>query len=218
MCKHAITRPDHLYYPPVFRKNIFAIAGNWKIDHRITSLAKLGWFDPFSGHGTSPLYAKRYGIRYLGFDTNKKAFDEYLNIIQEELSNSPGANVEVRCADSTVFDPSLEGKFDLCYTSPPYFNFEEYGGNTAHYEGCESYDDFHEKITKPVFRNVWRYLVPGSTLALQTEKDRSAKKRWVEVISSLGYELQEDGLAGREKVKYSTQSKRDQTLLVFRRG
>ncbi len=172
-----------------------------------------------SGHGTSPLFAKRNAIRYFGFDTNRRAFDEYLNIINEEcrwVGNWPEwPSVEVRCADSTVFVLELVGKFDLCYTSPPYFNFEEYGGNRGHFENCESYDDFHEKVTIPVFRNVYSYLISGGVLALQLEKNDSAIKRWKQVISRIGFKFTSSGVTGLENGKYSSMSKRDQSLLLF---
>ena len=216
-CEKAITKPEHLEYPAIFRKNIFGVAGNWKINPNVTKLAKRGWFDPFSGHGTTPLYCKRNGIRYLGFDTNHLAFERYLYIVQDEIENAPGADVRIECFDSTVFRPELVGQFDLCYTSPPYFNFEEYGGNTGHFEGCETYEDFHNKITVPVFRNVFQYLIPGGTLALQTEKENRSRALWIEVISRLGFVLVGSGITGQEKNKYSTQSKRDQSLLLFER-
>jgi len=216
-CVTAIERPAHLVYPPVFRKNIFAIAGNWKIDETVVAMAKLGFFDPFSGHGTTPLYAKRVGVRYLGFDTNKKAFEEYLNAVNEVCARASGPASEVRLADSTVFDPTLVGQFDLCYTSPPYFNFEEYGGNTAHFDGCETYEDFHAKITLPVFKNVFQYLIPGGTLAIQSEKDKKHRESWEKVIAGLGFKLISSGQTGVEADKYSRMAKRDQSLLLFSR-
>jgi hypothetical protein len=194
------------------------MAGHWKINPQVMGLARLGAFDPFSGHGLTPLYCARHRIRYVGFDTNARAREEYLHLVVDEVRNTPGADVDVWLHDSTVFVPDLEGRFDLCYTSPPYFNFEEYGGNRAHYHGCQSYDDFHSKITVPVFRNVWRYLVPGSTLALQTEKDARARKRWLEVIESLGYlPVTATTTGGPKHANYSTHAKRDQTLLMFTR-
>jgi hypothetical protein len=215
MCDAAITKPEGLEYPKVFRKNIFAIAGNWKIDKSVTSLCKIAWFDPFSGHGTTPLYCKRYGIKYLGFDTNKRAFDEYLNIINDELINAPGPSVKVVNTDSTIFYEDLVNSFDLCYTSPPYFDFEEYGGNTAHFAGCETYMDFHNKITIPVFTNVYKYLVDGGTLALQLEKNKAAVELWKSVIQKIGFKLVDEKITGQEKNKYSTLSKRDQSLVLF---
>lgn len=214
-CPTAIKKPDHLVYPPVFRSNIFAIAGSWKIDKEVAALAKKGWFDPFSGHGTTPIFAKGNGIKYVGFDTNKSAFDQYLNVVNEELEEIPGQISRVHCRDSTVFYPEFIGQFDLCYTSPPYFNFEEYGGNTGHFSGCQTYEDFHKKITIPVFKNVMRYLVPGGIMALQLEKDKTKVKKWCDVIESIGYVKLDSRLTGTEKMKYSTQAKRDQSLLIF---
>jgi hypothetical protein len=217
-CSAAIRKPAGLEYPKEFRSNIFAIAGNWKIDKDVVSLARLGWFDPFSGHGTSPLYAKKHNIRYVGFDTNSFAFQEYLEMVAcfcREFSSLQENQVILENRSSTVFIESFVGKFDLCYTSPPYFNFEEYGGNRDHYSGCQSYMDFHRKITIPVFTNVLQYLVTGGVLALQTEKNATAKKLWSEVIRSIGFVQYQDSVTGREKDKYSTMSKRDQSLLLF---
>jgi len=213
----AITKPAHLLYPPVFRRNIYAMAGNWKIDSGVVALAKLGWFDPFSGHGTSPLYAKKNGVKYLGFDTNKLAFAEYLDAVNQACERLGGKTSLVKCADSTIFDPELVEKFDLCYTSPPYFNFEEYGGNTAHFEGCNSYSEFHDKITVPVFRNVIRYLIPSGILALQIEQNKTLMKNWEQVITSIGFKLISSGNTGEEAQKYSKMSKRSQGLLIFKK-
>ena len=213
-CHNAIKKPDGLEYPLEFRKNIFAMAGHWKIDKQIVAQARLGWFDPFMGHGSSPLYAARHGINYLGFDTNARAFAEYLHFIQDAIR---GTTAEIRLQDSTEFLPELVGKFELCYTSPPYFNFEEYGGNRGHYENCQTYADFHQKITVPVFQNVAQYLVPGGMLALQLTTNKTEQKGWQTVLESIGWKLVSAGETGREKVQYSMQSKRGQGLLVFSR-
>jgi len=210
----AIQKPPGLEYPREFRAGIFALAGVWKIDHEIVRLARLGWFDPFSGHGKSPLYAKRHGIRYLGHDTNERAFREYLHVVNEVCAQEPGPDARVEQQDSTVFRPHLVGQFDLCYTSPPYFNFEEYGGNTAHFDGCRSYAEFHERVSRPVLKNVYQYLVPGGVLALQIEKKEKAKRAWMQVVSDCGFVISDARLTGVEKNKYSMLSKRDQNLIV----
>lgn len=214
-CKNAIKKPDGLEYPKTLRKNIFAFAGNWKIDKEIIKNAKQGWFDPFSGHGTSPIFAKRNSIKYLGFDTNKKAFSDFLNIINEELSKIDGPESKVENKDSTIFYPELVDSFDLCYTSPPYFDFEEYGGDLNHLKDCNTYEDFHSLITIPVFKNVYKYLSKDGILALQVEKDKKAKDLWIKTIESIGFKLLKNRLTGQEENKYSVYSKRDQNLLVF---
>ena len=219
-CESAITKPDGLEYPKEFRKNIFAMAGYWKINKEIVALAKLGWFDPFMGHGSSPLYAAKHGVRYLGFDTNKRAFDEYLSEVKDACRRASlitGIDVEMCLQDSTEYQPALNNSFDLCYTSPPYFNFEEYGGNTAHYEGCNNYDDFHQKVSVPVLRNVHKYLTDDGILALQLSTNKSEMNGWQRIAESCGWELVSSGKTGCEAIKYSQMSKRSQGLLVFKK-
>lgn len=60
-----------------------------------------------------------------------------------------------------------------------------------------------------------RYLVPGGIMALQLEKDKTKVKKWCDVIESIGYVKLDSRLTGTEKMKYSTQAKRDQSLLIF---
>ena len=208
---------EGLEYPIVFRRNIFALAGHWKINEELIKQCKLAWFDPFMGHGKTPLYAKKMGINYLGFDNNKKAFEIYLDDLNKKIQSIDGSNVEIRCQDSTEFIPDCVHKFDLCYTSPPYFKNEEYGGNTSFFDGCDTYEEFHEKITIPVFKNVYQYLIKGGLCAVQVEKNEKNKALWSKTISSIGFELVNETLTGREKEKYSVFSKRDQNLLIFRK-
>jgi hypothetical protein len=105
----------------------------------------------------------------------------------------------------------------LCYTSPPYFDFEDYGFHNKIIQECIDYDEYHKRVTTPVFRNVHEYLVKDGILALQTEKDKTLKQKWIDAILPLGYELITDTITGQEKNKYSKMSKRDQTLLIFKK-
>jgi hypothetical protein len=211
-CTKAITKPAGLEYPLEFHANIFGVAGHWKINRQLIEKCT-AWFDPFMGHGESPMLAKKLNKRYIGFDTNTAAFENYLNFLQSILDPSK-KQIEMRNADSTVFDPALLNQFDLCYTSPPYFDFEEYGGNTSHIDGCKTYEDFHKKVTIPVFKNARRYLTDTGILAVQTEKDKNAAKKWVIAIESCGFSLLKRDTQGI-KSEYSKMCKGDQTLLIF---
>jgi len=208
---------DGLEHPPVFQKNKYGIAGNWKINKDLVAQCS-NWFDPFCGWGTSPLYAKANNKNYLGFDLNKNTMDDYLlPYVQRAIDDCEinDAKVEIRHQDSSVFLSELVNTFDLCYTSPPYFQFEEYGFTSDVVWQCKTYAEFHEKVTIPVFKNVYEYLIEGGVLALQTEKDKKKKDEWIKVITSTGFKLLEDTITGREANKYSQFSKRDQSLLVF---
>ena len=209
---------ENLEHPPVFKKNKFAIAGHWKINGDLVKTSKLGWFDPFLGHGESPLFAKRHGINFVGIEINPDSMNGYLLPFVQSAANKygdSGVNVELRLGDSANFYPDLVGKFDLCYTSPPYFDFEDYGFHNKVVQECGGYDEFHQRVTLPVFQNVYKYLVPWGVLALQTEKSVTLRRKWVDAIESIGFTLAQTGLTGQEENKYSSMAKRDQTLLIF---
>lgn len=214
--KTAIGPLEGLEYPK-FAKNKFATAGHWKINTELVSSFS-NWFDPFVGWGESPLYAKKVGVDYVGIELNKAPMEGYiLPYIQTAIdsSTSNNAKVKIRLGDSSVFQPDLVDSFDLCYTSPPYFDFEEYGFSNSTIFDCSTYEEFHERVTKPIFANVYKYLKVGGILALQTEKDPKAKAGWIRAIAALGFKLVGDTITGQEANKYSKMSKRDQSLIIF---
>ena len=209
-----------LQHPPCFEKNKFGLAGHWKINSSLIDDCKLAFIDPFMGHGETPLYAKKVGKNFVGIELNPDSMNGYLLPFVQEAVNNEGdksVNVELRLGDSSIFYPDLEGKFDLCYTSPPYFKFEDYGFHNKVIQSCNTYDEYHEKVTVPVFSNVYKYLIEGGVLALQVEKNKKNKLKWIDVILGLGFELMTDTVTGQEKIKYSKMSKRDQNLLIFKK-
>ena len=214
----AIGELKGLDHPPIFEKNKFALSGHWKINKDLAQSCQLGWLDPFCGHGETPLYASKIGKNFVGIEINEKSMNGYIKPFIEKAikkHGNPNVRSEIRLGDSSVFQEDLVGSFDLCYTSPPYFKFEEYDMTNPVIFECEDYDEFHERVTKPVFKNVYKYLVSGGILALQTEKDKTKKNNWIKTIESLGFKLIEDTITGREVHKYSIYSKRDQSLLIF---
>lgn len=168
------------------------------------------------GHGESPLLAKRMNKNYVGIEINSDSMNGYLKDIQKTINLfKNGSDVEMRLGDSSVFYSDLVNRFDLCYTSPPYFDFEDYGFHNKTIQQCKDYDEYHKKVTIPIFINVKKYLIKNGKLCLQTEKDNTAKKNWIKYIISIGFKLLEDTITGQEKNKYSVLSRRDQTLLIF---
>jgi len=216
----ALGEVQGLQHPPYFEKNKFGLAGHWKINPSLIDDCKLAFIDPFMGHGETPLYAKKVGKNFVGIELNPDSMNGYLLPFVQEAVNNEGdrsVNVELRLGDSSIFYPDLEGKFDLCYTSPPYFKFEDYGFHNKVIQSCNSYDEYHEKVTVPVFSNVYKYLIEGGVLALQVEKNKKNKLKWIDVILGLGFELMTDTVTGQERIKYSRMSKRDQNLIIFKK-
>jgi hypothetical protein len=215
----AIGKLDNIEHPPVFKRNKYGLAGHWKINRELVENCKLGWIDVFFGHGESALLAKRMKKNFVGIEINPDSMGGYILPYVQKAVNTYGdknTKVELRLGDSSVFYPDLVGRFDLCYTSPPYFDFEDYGFHNQVVEECIDYDEYHKRVTIPVFTNVKKYLIDGGVLALQTEKNKNLKNKWISAITSIGFELLDNTVTGQEDIKYSQFSKRDQSLLIFK--
>ncbi len=172
------------------------------------------------GHGESALYAKREGKNFVGIEINPDSMNGYILPYVQKAVNEHGdknVNIKLILGDSSEFRKELVNKFDLCYTSPPYFNFEDYGFHNKVILDCIDYDEYHKRVTKPVFENVYKYLIDDGILALQTEKNKTLKQKWIDTILPIGFTLIQDTITGQEKIKYSQMSKRDQCLLIFKK-
>jgi len=203
-----------LEHPPVFKKNKYGMAGHWKIDKNVVSLAKKGWFEPFFGHGESALYAAREKIRFTGIELNPDSMNGYILSYIQPLVKDYCTLIN---GDSSIFRHELIDQFDLCYTSPPYFDFEDYGFHNKIVQECFDYDEYHERVTIPVFKNVYKYLIKSGILALQTEKNKTLRGKWIKAIERVGFKHESSLITGQENNKYSKLSKRDQNLIIFKK-
>lgn len=119
---------------------------------------KLGILDFSAGWGGRCLAAMALGIPYTGIDANTRLEKSYRDMI---AMAKPNARV------SMIFKPSesvsFEGiKYDLVFTSPPYFMLELY-------EKMPTYDGkvaFLDTFFRPVIEKAWHGLATGGHLAL----------------------------------------------------
>jgi hypothetical protein len=119
---------------------------------------KLGILDISSGWGGRCLAAMSLGIPYYGFDANKKLETPYRKLV---AALDPNAKVVMKFQPSETAD--FKGlKYDLVFTSPPYFMLEQYEGMPKYNQEQGFLDDFFI----PVIKNAWSSLQPGGYLAL----------------------------------------------------
>jgi hypothetical protein len=118
----------------------------------------VGILDFSSGWGGRLLAAMSMGIPYIGIDANKNLERAYSQMIQ---TYQPDANVTMIFKPSEQIDFS-KFKYDLIFTSPPYFMLEEYEKMPAY----SSKQDFLDRFFIPVVMSVWKHLLPGGNMAL----------------------------------------------------
>lgn len=124
---------------------------------------KHGVLDFSAGWGGRCLGAMAYGIPYVGVDANKNMEGSYKQMI---ATVDPNADVKMIFSPSETVDFS-KLKYDLVFTSPPYFMLEEYE-RMPQYGSKEA---FLEKFFRPVVLSAWKNLKSPGHMALNMPKE-----------------------------------------------
>ena len=124
---------------------------------------KVAILDFSAGWGGRLLAAVSMGIPYIGIDANKKLEPAYKSLIK---TVEPAADVTLMFQPSETVDFS-KFKYDLIFTSPPYFMIEEYEKMPA-YEGKQN---FLNTFFVPVIESVWKHLLKGGHMALNMPEE-----------------------------------------------
>jgi hypothetical protein len=123
----------------------------------------VGVLDFSAGWGGRCLGAMAYGIPYIGIDTNinmKKSYENMIDLVK------PEKEVKMILQPSETVDFS-KFRYDLIFTSPPYFTLEEY----ERMPDYGSKEGFLDKFFRPVVLNAWKHLLPSGHMALNMPKE-----------------------------------------------
>lgn len=111
--------------------------------------------DPCAGWGGRALAASVYGAAYTGWDLNASLMSAY-----ESMSEILG--VELNIGDSLLVDFDKIKKYDMVFTSPPYYDLEQYECG-KHYANDDAWD---AEFYFPLFERVSAALQPGGWIVL----------------------------------------------------
>lgn len=102
----------------------------------------------------------RAGINYFGTDPNYELVDKLNEFYDDYKSISPYTpNKQIWCQGSEVYIPELHNKIGLAFSSPPYFNLEDYKiGNQSYKEGT-TFEMWVDNYLRPTFKNIYDYLI-----------------------------------------------------------
>jgi tRNA1(Val) A37 N6-methylase TrmN6 len=132
--------------------------------------------DISAGWGDRLIAAMAYGAKaYLGFDPNVELRTGHLNAVRELWGSDKSlSSVEDFPEEFQVIYEPFETatipdkyKFDLCFSSPPYFDFEIYTKQAT--QSVERYPNFEEWMKKFLFASLtkaWKALDTGGYLAI----------------------------------------------------
>ncbi len=98
------------------------------------------------------------GVHYTGIEPYSKTY-----IGLDKIKNDLNLNDTVQLYNDTAENvlPTLEKKYDLAITSPPYYNLEIYSNESSQSHHYGSYENWVENFLKPVIEGVLDKLVEG---------------------------------------------------------
>ena len=133
-----------------------------------------------AGWGGRCLGAMALGIPYIGIDTNKDLRPAYERMVQEL---DPDATVSMHFQDAAATDFS-KFKYDMVFTSPPYFKTVKPIEGYAHMPHYADRADFNARFLFPVIRKTYAHLSRGGTYALNIPDDMYDEIRAAGILPS----------------------------------
>lgn len=125
------------------------------------------YYDFSCGWGVRLIAALRKNINYYGTDPNYLLVDK-LNELTTDWKNTIKNNslVDIRAQGSEVFIPEWKNKIGLAFSSPPYFNLEDYKIGNQSYKKETTYDEWITNYIYTTIQNIYEYLIPKGILAI----------------------------------------------------
>ena len=118
------------------------------------------WYDFSCGWGARLIGALKNKVNYFGTDPNYLLTEKLKQMTKDykQTNNIDRGIIDIRCQGSEVFIPEWENKIGLAFSSPPYFDLEDYKiGNQSWKKGV-SYKQWLENYLNPTVKNIYKYL------------------------------------------------------------
>ena len=129
------------------------------------------YYDFSCGWGVRLMSAFKHNINYFGTDPNyllTERLDQMTELWKETVPTVK-SKVDIRTQGSEVFIPEWENTIGLAFSSPPYFNLEDYGVGDQSYKEGVTYEAWKENYFIPTLKNIYRYLVEDGFLVINVK-------------------------------------------------
>ncbi|HHY21349.1 MAG TPA: site-specific DNA-methyltransferase [Bacilli bacterium] len=155
------------------------------VDYILKRYNVKNYHDYCCGWGDRLTSAMKNEVNYYGTDVNYELVEK---LIEYKDLWQPNSKVDIRCQGSEFLVDEWIGKMDLSFSSPPYFNLEDYKiGNQSYKEGI-TYEQWLENYMKPTIENSVSYLNKDGKFAINVNNfDKyELKKDVYNICISLG--------------------------------
>lgn len=125
------------------------------------------YYDYACGWGVRLLSSLRNGLNYFGTDPNYVLCERLNNMGSDYKQVCDNNNcIDIRPLGSEVFIPEWENKIGLAFSSPPYYNLEDYQIGEQSYKPGVTYEEWKDNYLVPTIKNIYRYLVRDGFFAI----------------------------------------------------
>lgn len=125
------------------------------------------YYDYSCGWGSRFLSSLRNNVDYYGTDPNTELVSR-LKTLANDYKQTTNNNTftDIRNQGSELFISEWENSFGLAFSSPPYFNLEDYKIGKQSWTDGVSYESWLNNYMKPTMQNIRRYLIDDGYLLI----------------------------------------------------
>lgn len=152
------------------------------------------YLDPCCGWGIRLLSSAILGINYIGFDVNANLVPKLKELAEDIKTIKPDFNYQIYAQGSQYLIEDLIDTVDFTFTSPPYFNLEDYGNNDFEQENSyrnTNYQHWLDQFVEPLFECLSKYVKPEGLVAFNIKDfdGYTLEKDFVDLGLKSGLEL-----------------------------
>lgn len=169
-------------------------------------------WDPCAGYGGRLMGAAAAGVHYVGTDVEPETVKG-----NRALADALGYTCEVHCVPAQDFDPP---PVSLVFTSPPYFDQEQYQGGQQSWKDFGELGAWVEGFLRPLLRTSHRVLLDGGHLVLNIADVRDRKGEVFPLVAKAVEVAEEEGFvldAQWEMKLPNLNRKKTEPLLIFKK-
>lgn len=151
------------------------------------------YYDFSCGWGIRLLGALRNKVNYFGTDPNDLLCERLKKLNSDYRSVAPDveSTTDIRCIGSEKFVQEWENKIGIAFSSPPYFDVEDYKIGEQSYKPGMEYIDWIRSYVIPTMINIQKYLVENGYFIfnIKDTKEHKMAQDWCNLAKKVGFKF-----------------------------
>lgn len=177
------------------------------------------YYDFSCGWGVRMLSSMKNKIEYYGTDPNYLLVERLKQMASDyNKVNFTEQFTDIRCQGSEIFVPEWENSIGLAFSSPPYFNLEDYKIGNQSYKPGTSYQDWLKNYLTPTLKNIKTYLIDDGRFLVNIKNflNYTLEEDTKSIAESLGFHFLETvKLENITRPSAKTDLDTDENIMVF---